>query len=200
MRLPARCAMKMIKNIFSKLYLYVLWAMFSVIFVGWTFTMITDTIPKHKVTVYVDVLSLEEIGLREELEKSKPDDIKMVKAYPFTYATFSAASILYGDLYIIKESDVEEYLSSFSPLSEDLLPAYTDRGLYVSEGVAYGIKVYDAGTETGCATAYINYAPLPEEEAEDYYLFFNRESFHTGELNGSEDDAALIVADAFLSL
>lgn len=193
--------MKIIKNIFSKFYLYVLWAMLSVIFVGWIFTMITDTVPKKKVTVYVDVVALEEIGLREELEKSKPDDIKMVKVHPFTYAAFSAASILYGDLYIVKESEVEDYLSSFSPLSEELISKYTDRGLYLNEeGVAYGIKVYDARTDTGCATAYINYAPLPEEEAEDYYLFFNKESFHTGELNGSEGDAALVIADAFLSL
>ena len=76
--------MRIIKNIFSKFYLYVLWTMLSLLFVGWIFTLITDTTPKNKVTLYADVSKIEDIELRLELEKSKPEDIKMVKVHPFS--------------------------------------------------------------------------------------------------------------------
>lgn len=199
-RLPARCAMKIIKNIFSKFYLYLLWTMFALMFVGWIFMIITDTSSKNKVTVYADVISVDDLELRIELEKSKPDYIKMVKVHPFSYVAFSSSSILNGDIYIIKQSDAEEYLASFSPLTQNLCSEYSDRGLYLSEGVAYGIKVYDALTASGCASRYINYSPLPDAEAEDYYLFFNKDSLHAGGLNGSANDAALVVANALISL
>lgn len=192
--------MKIIKNIFSKFYLYVIWAMLALMLWGWIFTLITDTAPKNKVTVYVDVVALDDVELTVELEKSKPDGIKMVKVHPFSYASFDATAIVDGDIYIVKQSDIEGYLASFCPLSQDLLAQYSDRGLYSSEGEAYGIKVYDARTSSGCATKYIDYSPKGGAEAEDYYLFFNKDSLHAGDLNGAESDAALEIARALLSL
>ncbi|MGN1103642.1 MAG: hypothetical protein ACI4QI_02080 [Candidatus Coproplasma sp.] len=192
--------MRIIKNIFSKFYLYLLWAMLSVIFVGWIFTLITDTVPRNKVTLYADVLAIEDLDLREELEKSKPDNIKMVKVHPFTYVAFGS-SITGGDIYLVKESDIEEYISSFCPLDEEFTVRYADRGIYCNEeGIAYGIKVYDAATSIGCAMQYVDYSPAADEEAQDYYLFFNKDSLHSGTLSEANSSAALTIAHVFLAL
>ena len=192
--------MRILKNILYKLYLYVIWAMFSVMFIGWIFTLITDTVPKYKVTIYADVVAIEEIELREELEKSKPDNIKMVKVHPFSYVAFGSG-IVGGDIYLVKQSDVEGYISSFCPIGDELAMRYAYRGLYCNEeGVAYGIKVYDSKTLSGCATQYVDYLPAGDGEAEDYYLFFNKDSLHGGELNGANSSAALTVAQALLAL
>lgn len=192
--------MRIIKNIFSKFYLYVLWTMLSLLFVGWIFTLITDTTPKNKVTLYADVSKIEDIELRLELEKSKPEDIKMVKVHPFSYVAFGSG-IVGGDIYLVKESDIADYVSSFCALGEELTARYADRGIYYNEeGAAYGIKVYDCKTSIGCATEYINYLPVVGEEAQDYYLFFNKDSLHGGTLNGAKSSAALTVAYAFLGL
>lgn len=192
--------MKIIKNIFSKFYLYVLWAMLSVIFVGWIFTLITDVVPAQKVTLFADVVSIEDVELRVELEKHKPDGIKMVKVHPFTYVAFGSA-IVGGDVYIVKQSDITDYIASFCPIDEELCTRYADRGIfYNEEGIPYGIKVYDSTTSIGCAAEYINYSPIAGAEAEDYYLFFNKDSLHGGALNGAQSSAALTIAHAFLAL
>ncbi|MGN0814133.1 MAG: hypothetical protein ACI4MH_02740 [Candidatus Coproplasma sp.] len=193
--------MKIIKNIFSKFYLYILWAMLALMFVGWIFTFITDTVPKYKVTVYADVAQVDEIELRVELEKHKPDDIRMVQVHAFSYVAFSSTSIADGDIYLIKQSDIEDYIASFCPLSAELCDRYSERGIYYNEeGVAYGIKVYDKTSSTGCATGYIDYSPAADAEAEDYYLFFNKDSLHGGALTEVESDAAITIADALLAL
>ena len=193
--------MKIIKNILSKFYLYILWAMLALMFVGWIFTFITDTVPKYKVTVYADVAQVDEIELRVELEKNKPDNIRMVKVHTFSYVAFSSTAIADGDIYLIKQSDIDDYIASFCPLSAELCDRYAERGIYYNEeGVAYGIKVYDKTSSTGCATGYIDYSPVADAEAEDYYLFFNKDSLHGGALTEVESDAAITIANALLAL
>lgn len=192
--------MKIIKNIFSKFYLYVLWAMLALMVWGWIFTLITDTSAEKKVTLYADVVAIDDVELTVELEKYKPDYIKMVKVHPFSYVAFGS-SIVGGDIYLVKQSDIEEYIASFCPLGEALSAEYSDRGLYYGEdGQAYGIRVYDASTSTGCAVGYINYSPTVGGEPQDYYLFFNKDSMHAGALTDTESDAALIIARALLAL
>lgn len=193
--------MKIIKNIFSKLYLYVLWAMLSLMFVGWIFTLITDVKAEYKVTIYADVLQIDDVELRVTLEEKKPENIKMVKVHAFSYAAFNSNSIVDGDIYLIKQSDIADYLASFCALSDELCVQYYDRGLYYGEdGIAYGIKVYDVATSSGIATQYINYSPAADAEAEDYYLFFNKNSLHGGALNDAASSAALEVANLLLAL
>ena len=51
--------MRVLKNIGSQVYLYLLWLLASVFLWGWIFTMITDTVPEKKVTIFVDAYALE---------------------------------------------------------------------------------------------------------------------------------------------
>ena len=57
-----------------------------------------------------------------------------------------------------------------------------------------GVAVAEArGVAVG--TRYVAYIP-----GETYYLFFNANSSHLGDWNGSVDDAAILAAGAFLAL
>ena len=47
--------MKILRNIFSQLHVYVLWLLLSTMFWGWIFaSFVNDTSPEKKVTIYVD--------------------------------------------------------------------------------------------------------------------------------------------------
>ncbi len=59
----------------------------------------------------------------------------------------------------------------------------------------YGILVYDE--ETGLKVAGDNVFYVPQQR---FYLFFNKNSQHIGEWNGSPDDGAIKVAQRFMTL
>ena len=165
--------MKVLKNIGSQFYLYLLWLLVSVLLWGWIFTMITDTTPDKKITIFIDAYAVEDKALSIELEKSMPDGIKMIRVRSFSYAMFQESSILGADIFIVKESEIELYRDSF-------------RG--------EGIKVYDARTGQGAARQFIRYTA--DEATEDYYLFYGAESVHTG----NKDEAAFSVVQTLLDI
>ena len=55
--------MKVLKNIGSQFYLYLLWLLVSVLLWGWIFTMITDTTPDKKITIFIDAYAVEDKAL-----------------------------------------------------------------------------------------------------------------------------------------
>ncbi len=178
--------MKLLKNIWSQLHLYLLWAMASVLIWGLVFSVITDAPPEKKVTLFIDVEVCRDRELREELEKALPEGIRMIQVHPFSYAMFNEQTLLDADLYIVPASSVEEYHESFL-LSPDAVP-----GEGREEG---GVLVHDAVSGEGVAASYIGYDP-----GEDYYLFFGVNSLHAAPLSGRGDDAAFAVADTLLQL
>lgn len=182
--------MLVIKNVWSQLHRFVLWALLSTIFWAWIFTLVTDTVPEKKVTLYIQTEECQSRELSLKLEESMPEGIKMIKAHPFSYATFGSADLLGADLFVVRESEAEEMLPSFAPLDGEELDR-GERELYVRDGVCYGVKVRDGKEAGGAAAAFIGYEP-----GESYYLFFNAESPHLG----SGDGAALRVAEALLKL
>ena len=178
--------MKILKNIWSQLHLYLLWLLASALIWGLVFSFLTDAPPEKKVTLFIDVESCRDAALREELEKTLPEGIRMIQVHPFSYAMFDEQTLLNADLYIVPESSIEGYRESFllfpgAELSQDL-----------REG---GIRVYDASSGEGTAADYIRYDP-----AENYYLFFGVNSIHAAALSGRGDDAAVMVADRLLQL
>ena len=192
--------MKVIKNIFSKFYLYLLWALIAAMLWGWIFSFVTNTVPSKKVTVFVNTYACSDTDLAVELEKNKPENIKMIKVHPFSFSLFDSSTFVNGDIYIIKSSEIETYLPSFCPLNEQFREENPLYQYYCGEdGTAWGIKVYDAATSTGVATKYLTYTAegVPQE---DYYLFFNADSIHIGGLNGSPSDAALAVAENLIGM
>ena len=182
--------MRVLRNIWSQLHRFVLWALLSTVFWAWIFTLVTDTVPAKKVTLYLQLEQCRDQELSLKLEESRPEGIRMVKVHPFSYAAFGNRDLLEADLYLVREADAEEMLQSFAPLDgEDWDPG--DRELYCRDGVCYGVKVYDAASGTGAAQTYLDYEPEG-----DYYLFFNADSLHLG----AGDSAALRVAEALLKL
>ena len=157
--------MKTLKRIFSHLHTFVLWLLISALFWSWIFTFVTDASPERKITVYCDVRQLEDTALAVALERNMPEGLRMIQVHSFDYVMFGVDAFYQGDVFIVPASEVETYAEFLAPV----------------DGVD-GVKVYDAGTGTGAATAYIHYAD------EDYYLFLGSGSVHL------EDGKALDVA------
>lgn len=186
--------MRVLKNIFSQLHVYVLWLLLSAVFWGWIFSsFITDTRPEYKVVVYVDAARCADKELALRLEDPLPEGIRMVQVHPFSYALFDQDSLLKADLFIVPASHAEEYSGAFSPLTIPFPSAFGEP--WRADGAACGVKIRDAASGQGAAGAYIGYAP-----GEDYYLFFGARSLHAAALTGSGNDAALETAERLLSL
>jgi len=181
--------MQVLKNIWSQLHRFVFWALLSTILWAWIFTIITDTVPEKKVTLYVQTEDCRSEELTLKLEEDKPEGIRMIKVHPFSYAVFGDRELLEADLYAVRESDAEAMLPGFAPLNGEVLDT-GGRELFVRDGVCYGVKLTGPG-EIGAAASYLGY-----EQGESYYLFFNAESLHLG----SGDGAALRVAENLLKL
>ena len=123
----------------------VIWAMVAVMLTGFVFTRITDTDPAHKITVYVWCEVRNAPELAERLERELDGAVRMVKVHPFGYAMFGSEAIRTADLYIVPDSQKEEYRDWFAP--ED------------GEAEASGIPVYDPDTGMNVAGTYFLYAP-----------------------------------------
>lgn len=182
----------MIKRIFRNWYRYILWALLSAIFWAWLIMLSADAVPAKKVVLLADLPELENNGLEIALEKDKPDGIRFVETGRFENVIFDATQVLHGDLYLIPDSDTEEYLASFSEIDRTLFPGQT---FYESDGKAYGILLYDEAQGLSLGGTYIRYIP-----GERCWLFFNKDSLHIGAWNGSKDDAAIKVAQNLLQL
>lgn len=52
-----------------------------------------------------------------------PQQIRMVKVRSFSYYMFSSQELAEGDLYIVKESEVPEYIRWFASVPEELQAA-----------------------------------------------------------------------------
>lgn len=163
--------MRALKNIFSQLHTFVLWLLASALFWGWIFTVVTDTAPEKKITVYCDVPQMRDTDLAVALEEDMPEGLRMIKVHSFGYVMFDVESIDKGDIFIIPVSDMEDCAEFLAPVEGE-----------------QGIKVYDAASGEGAAESYIQYAD------EDYYLFLGSGSAHI------EDGKALAVARQLLAL
>ena len=163
--------MRFLKNIFSQLHTFVLWLLASFILWGWIFTMVTDTAPEKKITVYCDVPQVQDTAMAVALEEHMPEGLRMVKVHSFRYVMFDMESINKGDVFIVPASEIGELAEFLAPVEgED------------------GVLVHGAGADGGAAAAYIQYAD------EDYYLFLGSGSVH------QEDGKALAVARQILEM
>ena len=183
--------MRVLRNIISQWYKYVLWALLSVFFWGWVFTLLTDARPAQKLVLCVDRPELRDEALSDALSEQKPGGIKLIAVHSFDYYIFDTEELRCADLYIVGENEAEKYIESFRPLAETGFDAAGETWLH--EGAAYGWKVYDAASGEGLAASYISYAAA-EETPQDYYLFFGAESAHR------EDGKALRLAEALMNL
>ncbi len=189
--------MRTLKNIFSRLHEYILWALISAVFWSWIFTMVTDAAPEKKVSVFADTYAVQDAALAAELQKSAPEGIRMVKVHPFSYAAFDSSTLTSGDVFLVRVSDLEAFREDLQPLPAGL-PLLRGRTAASADGEILGILIRRAG-ESGAASEYLAY-DAPGEESGDWALCFGRRSGHLGEINDSPDDAALVIAEALLAL
>ena len=175
-----------LKRFFSGVHNYVLWLLISVFLFGFVFTRLTDTAPERKVTVFIDAYAVEDTALAAVLERAAPESIRMVKVHPFSYAMFDTNTLRSADIFLVKERDAAQYLPDFQPMTP-----WSEGVFYRADGEIWGVRVYDASRGEGAADSYIAYA-VDGVPAEDYYLFFGKESLHTGK----SDDAAYRIAAA----
>lgn len=184
-----------IKRIFSQMHRYVLWLLISAVFWGWIFTIITDTIAAKKVVLYADVPYIADRELAIELEKDLPEGIRMVQVHPFSYALFNTLDTDSSDLYILPEQEVADTIGALCPIPQE----EAGKDAFVSDGVAYGWLIYSADTKKGSASSFLTYH-TDQETDQDFYICFRSSSRHLGEWNGSNDDAAVILAKRILSM
>ena len=163
--------MRILKNIFSHLHIFLLWAVLSAMLWAWIFTFVTDTSPDKKVTVYCHVPEVKSTELAVALEKNMPEGLKMIKVHSFDYVMFDTESIGRGDIFIIPASEIEPFFEDIAPVGDE-----------------NGIRVYDSETGIGIGLEYISYGD------EDHYLFLGAGSVHL------EDGKALAVAEELLKM
>ena len=131
-----------------------IWALAAAFFSTFVFYQITDTDPAHKLTLYVDGEVRNEAQLAARLEKELNEPIRMVQVHPFMYFMFGSDVLRAADLYIVPDSDKEQYADWFTPGEE-------------------GIPVYDPETGVSVAGTWILYTP-----EETYRLYIGAGSPH----------------------
>ena len=186
----------MFRRILSRLHEYILWLLLSMVFWGWIFTMLTDTSPEKKITVFIDA-PCEDRVLTLELEKTMPEGIRMVRVHPFTYAMFDEKELTGADLFVVPASRASEYRESFLSPSREALADLGTPWQGEADGPA-GLVIYNGETGTGAAESCIGYEA--EAPGEDWILFFGVKSLHAARFTGEGDDAALTTARTLLAL
>ncbi|QUC66974.1 hypothetical protein [Aristaeella hokkaidonensis] len=147
-----------------------IWALVAVFFSSFVFYQITDTVPANKLTLYIDGEVQNETRLAVLLEKGLPSPIRMVQVHPFTYAMFGSDALRAADLYIVPDSDLEQFADWFAPGEESVL-------------------VHDPESGVSVADTWILYTP-----EETYRLYLGAASAHL------EDGLARQGAELFMNL
>lgn len=187
--------MRIVKNVFSQLHTYVVWALLSAVLWGWIFGMITDAPAEKKIVIYAQAAACRDTELDLALEENRPEGIRLIRFRTFDYAMFDEYSLLHADLYIVKASDMESYLDSFQPYAPGAFPLPGD-DLWTRDGLAYGVRIYEAAADP-VAGEYVTWL-APGEPPEDRYLCFGSASVHRPAPEG--DGAAAITARDLLSM
>ncbi len=151
--------------------------------------------PENKIGIFIGAY-----GISQKLDEciDKPAEIEEIEIYDVNinedyYFVIFSAYISNCDFSIVnekqfRESDIQYYLD----LEEDkILSYFGEQEYYFVNDKIYGIKIYDGKTKVGILNDLITYDG--EESEDDYYLFFNKDSMHLGELNSSVDDKAIQV-------
>ena len=176
--------MRFIKRFLAQFPLYVVLLVLVAIFWGWLFTILTDTAPEKKVSLYADVDEIKDTQLTLKLEEEMPEGVRMVKVHPFSYAMFDEGALDVGDLYLIPASEMEALVKGLRPME-----AEEGKECYFHEGQAYGIKVYDAASGEGILKEYVTYS-LEGRTDLDYYLCYGAKSVHFGEKDTAAEEIA----------
>ena len=184
-----------------KWVIYLFIAILLIIFACFALDIVARVEPEDKVMIFMTCEGHDE-RIVDILNEDTPENIKKVEIGFFSpNETFYAPyfSTFGKDAEIVtltqKFSDMCDCKSYFAPLDEEMMLArYGEVEFYRQDGVAYGIKIYDADSKGGMADKYIDYYGRGEEE--NAYLFFGKDSLHIGDLyENSTDEGALVILE-----
>ena len=146
---------------------------------SWIFTFLTDAPPENKITLYADMKSFRWKELAIALEEEAPDGIRFVQVHPFSYALMNSEGLKQADLYIMTPAQAAEHREWIGPM-----PGNQETG---GDEMPEGLLLYNAENGEGAAGSYLNYG---EQPGENWYLFFGRQSLHTGEQDLAAEEIA----------
>ena len=178
--------MKIIKKLASNIHRYVLCALVSVFFWGWVFTLAGDAPRAKKLTVFTSVDAIDCAQLQNALADEMPDGISLVRVYPFRYAAFDTSEAESADIYLVTGEEAASMAEYLSPITD------AEEGLIVDGAVIAEVLI-----PAGFAAENTLFSDTIES---DVYICFGSRSVHTESLNGSDDDAALLLADKIKEL
>ena len=196
---------KTIKNINSKWYLFALAAIVCPISAIYFVDLVNMPRNEETLTVFIASCSLENGNLVELLKENKPDYLRQINVNSRLindeyYETYLTANLLSADMFILPESKATslEVGNYFAPIEEATMERYVLAPSYYQEkDVHYGIRLHAKGGTL--SNAYFTYS-LSEQTDEDYYIFFNVNSMHIGDLSHEKYDTALIFSEVLIDV
>ena len=186
-----------LRRLLSVWYLFVGWAIIAVVGLALIFGFKTAYKPEEQLSLFIAAEKVEADGLKEELEKSKPEELVNIKLNycdalgneTIYNVNWMQATALATDIYVLPESKIsaEACNAYFLPLTEKFL----DENFRGSEYYAVNERVYGVKVDKSSFNNLISYAD------EDYYLCFGRHCVHMGDIYGFKYDGAVRMAKAF---
>ncbi len=173
-RTLGRRILRVLSNILHQTHMYAICIIVLSLIISFIFNALTDAAPEKKIEIYIDAPKIDEAQLEYELDKELPEGIKLVKVHPFDYDMFGSHQEGRADIYVLKASDIEEYLEGFAPLEE--VTGFSRLELFATDftpvfdvdGVPYGYRV-PAGFSDEAAVS-----------GTDYVLCFGKNGLHQG--------------------
>ena len=175
---------------------------------SWVFSYLTTVKYEEKVTIFIGSHTLD-FDKTEVLNEDKPEYLKLVdvQTYLVNDSMFSAClnAVGYGvgDILILPEKYIiqEGCSDYYAEISMEYQTQFQNLGFHEEEGRVYGIKIHDKETHESVIDC-IDYGEGEQEE--NYYLVFNKDSYHLSDLstaeNKSDMDGAIQVAKRLFAL
>ena len=196
-----------INHLRKRWFLYVVWLVVAIFVCGWAFTLITRPKANEKTVIFIACYGGNMDGLKNELNGNRPQNIKQVEVYYhspdalYFNTMYNFYGIEQGDILILPKSKIYDVdcVALYQPLDLSLVQKHFGQvETYDFEGSTYGIKIFDGLTLSGGSDGYVDYCN--GTEAENFYLFFNKNSLHTGEFSDSSSQSAVELAKLLMTL
>lgn len=196
-----------IEKIGKNIWIYVAWIV--VVCVLWTaiFGILTSVSEEEKIVVFIGSNSLS-FDNYDALKQACPEYVLElnVNMHSITEKNFSQSLSVFGigeaDILILPESYLQNETATtlYAEISAEHLPLFRNLGTFDINGSVYGLQVHDKDTHKSLISV-LDYGKGDTEQ--NYYLVFNRNSLHLGELSSEENNernGAIVVARRLLSL
>lgn len=199
---------QVINKIGKDLWIYIACVLVVVFVYSWVFNYLTTLKTEEKITVFIGS-NVSSFDKEEELNQDKPDYLKAVevRAYMISDSVYDTCLSIFGyetgDILILPESNLKKETCAdyYAVISSKYQLKFNNLGWYEVDGNVYGIKIHDKTTHQSIINC-LDYGK--EENEQNYYLLFNKNSVHLSDLSDGniENDmnGAIVIANKLLNL